>query len=243
MKRALFKLLVAANLALAVCLLLGMRHRENRNVPPATDNAAAATADSESNHVGASIPARPLTQPLKPRAPETPFAKVYSADPAKFAANLRAIHCPEQTVIDILTAEMHRRFRSQEQALRPTPADHVPYRWSASTTEPKLVDRRQQASAIAREESAMLREALGCLAPITMPIYAMTSSDQQFEQRLAASPSINSCLIRQAQDTYWASVQTLQQRTKGFWLPEDAAELQQLKAQYQQSLRNLWPEQ
>src|SRR5205807_8198044 len=49
----------------------------------------------------------------------TPFAQVYSPDPKLFAANLRAAGCPEETIKDILTAEVHRWYQNQEQALRP----------------------------------------------------------------------------------------------------------------------------
>ncbi len=164
-----------------------------------------------------------------------------SRNPESVNAHLRAIRCPEQTMADILTAETHRRFNSQEAALRPTPADHVPWGWSARTTEPKLLERRQEAAALAREEGGVLREALGCEATVPMPLYAMTTSDLKFEEKLSASPSIDGCAIRQIHDDYWAQVQALQQRTKGFWLPEDLAELNRLKAQHQQTLAAYLP--
>ena len=67
----------------------------------------------------------------------------------------------------------------------------------------------------------------------------MTTSDQQFEAVLASS--VNSCAIREIQDGYWTRVQALQQRTKGFWLPEDVAEVESLKAQRKQALSALLP--
>ena len=73
-----------------------------------------------------------------------------------------------------------------------------------------------------------------------MLLYAMTTSDQQFEESLA-SPSIDACSIRQTHDDYWAQVQALQQRTKGFWLQEDVAELQRLKALRRQALAGFFP--
>jgi hypothetical protein len=65
----------------------------------------------------------------------------------------------------------------------------------------------------------------------------MTLSDQQFDAALATS--INACAIRDIQDAYWAQVQALQERTKGFWLPQDVADLEALKAQRRQALNAL----
>jgi hypothetical protein len=234
----LFKLLMAANLGLVGLLLFGL-NRAN----PIGGTAGSSTAEPRYASPAKSEPGQGTAEegtakdtPGHSAALETPFAKVYSPDPKQFAANLRAIRCPEQTVIDILTAETHREFRAQEEALRPTPADHVPFGWSARTTEPKLLERRQEAAALTREKGSLLRGALGCEVTVPMPLYAMTTSDQQFEEGLAASPSINACSIRQTHDDYWAQVQALQQRTKGFWLPEDVAELERLKAQRRQAL-------
>jgi hypothetical protein len=177
---------------------------------------------------------------LAEAASDVIFTHVYSANPQRFAANLRAIHCPEETIKDILTAEVHRSFQAQEQALRPTPADHVPFAWSARTAEPKLIERRQQASQLARDESALLHNALSCDINVPIPLYAMTASDQKFESILASSP--NACAIREIQDEYWTRVQALQRRTKNFWLREDVAELENLKAQRKQALSGLPPQ-
>ena len=165
MKRDLFRLLTAANLGLVGLLLFGLsrpnpiggtagssaaspRHVSPAKSEPGQGTAKEGTAKDTRGHSA---------------APETPFAKVYSPDPKQFAANLRGIRCPEQTVIEILTAETHRQFSAQEEALRPTPADHVPFAWSARTTEPKLLERRQEAAALTREEGSLLRGALGIL--------------------------------------------------------------------------------
>ena len=247
------RLLVGISLLLAACLVLGLTRPsedERKTTLPADSSQGAkgkpgATAEpgSGTNPV--------ITQPIKTTktvnskaaavTPDTPFGQIYSDDPKRFAANLRAIHCPELTINDILTAEVHRRFQAQEKALQPTPADHVPWSWSARTTEPRLLERREQAASLAREEGAMLRNTLACEATVPVPLYARTSSDDRFEESLAGPASINSCAIRSIQDSYWTEVQALQQRTKGFWLPEDVAELERLKAQRRQMLAGLLP--
>lgn len=234
MKRSgVFRLLLVANAALALWLVAGLHQRKvGQSQAEAAEAARLAQAASESTVAEQTNGTNAAATVSK----TTPFAKVYSTDPRTFADRLRAIGCPEQTIRDIVTAEVHRRFKAQEDALRPTPADHVPFAWSARTTEARLLERRVQAGMVAREEAAMLRDALGCEATVPMPLYAMTSSDQQFEGRLSSSPGVDTCSVRQVQDTYWNDVQALLDRTKGFWLPDDVAELQALKERRRQAL-------
>jgi hypothetical protein len=202
---------------------------------------APATITTDSNAVGPAGASAAPTQSEKSERPTTVFTQVYSPDPREFAANLRAIGCPEDTIKDILTAAVHSQYQSQEQGLRPTPADHVPFSWSARTSEPRLIDRRQKAGELARDESSLLRNALSCEISVPLPLYATTLSDQQFEAAYAGSD--NACALREVQDIYWTRVQALQQRVKGFWLPQDVAELEDLKVQRRQALSGLLPNQ
>src|SRR5213078_5347254 len=105
--------------------------------------------------------------------------------------------------------------------------------WSSKTSEGKLLERRQQAASMALEKEAFMREALGCEAAVPIPIYAMTTSDQRFEESLAAVSLDKRCVARQVQEGYWSKVQALQGRTKGFWQSNDAGELERLKAERQ----------
>src|SRR5438445_9162009 len=157
--------LVIANLLLLGWLAGGLgqpAEPSSESAPPEASGTSAPTVASKNGldpSAAAAAPARSeMAHQAGPRS-EILFAHVYSPDPKQFAANLRAIHCPEETIKDILTAEVHRWFQPQEQALRPTPADHVPFAWSAKTAEPKLIERRQKAAALARDESALLHDA------------------------------------------------------------------------------------
>jgi hypothetical protein len=176
----------------------------------------------------------------KPRpAPETAFAAVYSPDAKTFVANLRAIGCPEETIKDILSAEMNRRYSAREEALRPKPADHVPFGWSAKTSEGKLIERRQEAAAIAREKRSALRAALGYEVAVAMPQYAMTTSDQLFDRFLDSLPLGKRAAAQSVQDDYWQNVQTLRSRTRGFWQAQDISELEEFKSKRRTALAQL----
>jgi hypothetical protein len=171
--------------------------------------------------------------------PSTPFESVYSSRPATFVANLRRVGCPEETIKDILVAEMKRRYKAQEQTLRPKPADHVPWGWSSRTAEAKLLERRHQAAAIAREKEGILRDALGYEVHVDMPLYAMTMSDGQFHETVDALPPKQHQAAYQTQEQYWSRVEQLRASTKGFWEPTDVRELEQIKRDRTDALENL----
>src|SRR2546422_634308 len=48
-----------------------------------------------------------------PSRQATPWSGVQDADPARFAANLRAIGCPEQTIRDIVGLQICRAYRNR----------------------------------------------------------------------------------------------------------------------------------
>jgi len=179
---------------------------------------------------------------LKPAAP-TPYAAIYSNRPHEFAANLRRVGCPEETVKDILFAEINRRYHGREQQLRPKPADHVPFTWSPKTSEAKLLERRQQAASIAREKEGILRAALGYDVHVEMPLYAMTTSDLRFQETVESISPKNRPAAYQAQEQYWLRVEQLLARTRGFWEPADVEELNQVKRERTEFLDSLSKEQ
>jgi hypothetical protein len=171
--------------------------------------------------------------------PATPFLGVYSSTLFDFANNLRRVGCPEQTVKDILMAEVNRRYHKSEEALRPKPADHVPFMWSPKTSEAKLLERRREAASIAREKESLLRNALGYEVQVDMPLYAMTVSDERFQEMVGSLPSEKQQAAHQAQEQYWMRVDQLQARTHGFWEPADVEELNQLKQERNEILNRL----
>ena len=169
----------------------------------------------------------------------TPFAAIYATRPQDFAAKLREAGCPEETVKDILTAEIGRRYRRQEEDLRPTPGDHLPRGWSAKTHEAKIIERRQRAAGIAREKESLLRQALGYDVKVPMPNYAMTVSDQRFQEVLEGLPQEKRNAAHLANEQYWTLVEQLRTRTEGFWQSDDVDELRRLKAERQRAIEAL----
>jgi hypothetical protein len=229
-KRAIYSGLLLVNVVLGITLAWKFRLTARARTVPRSQVAAANDAPK---------PIFQSAKPLPSSEPPTPYAAVYSPRPADFAANLRRVGCPEETVKDILFAEISRRYRAQEKLLRPKPADHVPFMWSPKTSEAKLIERRQQAAAIAREKADALRAALGYEVNVSMPLYAMTTGDQRFEKELEQIPPKKRQAAHAANEQYWLMIEQLRNRTQGFWEPADVEELNQLKRQRREELDRL----
>jgi hypothetical protein len=222
MKRGLFLLLLVINGCLMGWLAWGRRGpvilaAETQKLEATKKDASLTGEETQPKSVGRIV------------APRTPFQRIYSEDLERFAGNLRRIGCPELTIKEILTIQLHTMHREQEEKFRPLPADHVPYGWSSATSEARLLNRRWEAAELAKRESAELSAAIGYDAKMEIPLYAMRNSEVQFENRLKRLSPAQQSQARVANDQYWAGVQALLDRTKGFWLPEDAQELEALK--------------
>ena len=94
--------------------------------------------------------ARPTT---KTTAPPTPWAALDSTDPAQLIANLRAVGCPEQTIRDLVTFRICRRYRKgllESEAWAAQAGDYTRDR------DPR--ERQEQQSAQARLRHRMMSE-------------------------------------------------------------------------------------
>jgi hypothetical protein len=230
-KRVLIVFLLFLNGFLAV----GLIRRGSRS--EVVDQAKETGAENQSAQ-GRTVP-EPVGRSAVHPVTATPFASIYSTRPLDFAENLRRAGCPEETVKDILTAEIGRRYRRQEENLRPTPGDHLPRGWSAKTHEAKIIERRQRAAGMVREKEALLRQSLGYDVKVPMPNYAMTVSDQRFQEVLEGLPQEKRNAAHLANEQYWTLVEQLRARTKGFWEGEDIDELRRLKAGRQRAVEAL----
>lgn len=233
-RRLIVGLLLGLNFVLVGLLIAGLITLEGRT--PARDS-----GDLTEGAAAPSTSAAPEGAQVQPRAavPATPFARMYSENPKEFTANLRAIRCPEATVRDIIMAEIGRKYRAQEDWLRPKPADHVPMDWSSATSEARLLQRRLQMAALARAKAGEVKEALGNSVPISLPLYTTTAADQRFEAEWANLPEPKRDQLNQAQGDYWSKASALQERTRGFWLSEDYAELQRLKTEWLDQIKRI----
>ena len=86
---------------------------------------------------------------------------VESEDYRKYIANLRSVGCPEETIRDIITADVNKLFEARKKELR---KDKPPFQfWKAGNLMMGLVDPElmQQQQALDKEKRALLKELLG----------------------------------------------------------------------------------
>ncbi len=99
------------------------------------------------------------------------WRRVESADYREYIANLRRIGCPEQTVRDIILADVHALYESRRQAV--VASGEQAAVWSADGVSPfrtapaeKLRAQFEELRQIAEEQRAILKELLGMDVPL-----------------------------------------------------------------------------
>src|SRR5215468_9622057 len=146
------------NIALLGAIAWLLKTRPGPNTPASQATEALAPAPQ---------PVVPLTpaDPAEEARPAKPFdwRMVESEDYKKYIANLRSIGCPEETIRDIITADVNKLFESRKKALGGTGAKKFEY-WKggmqmyAQVFDEEKIKKEQE---LAREKRALLTELLG----------------------------------------------------------------------------------
>lgn len=128
---------------------------------PAASVATGLPATTATTRPDASRPAAPpeavTTKPAQP----FDWRMVESEDYKQYIANLRAIGCPEETIRDIIIADVNKLFASRRQALKSS-TNRFEY-WKAGNFFSAMFDpeRIEKEQALAREKRELLKELLG----------------------------------------------------------------------------------
>jgi hypothetical protein len=148
---------LAANLALA-----GWWVRQQTAPPPATSQPVVALVPRAANPAstgGAEPVLAPAAEPAQPG-----WKDLETDDLKEFVRRLRGAGCPEETVQDIILAEVNRRFSARESRIWPDRYVSKPY-WETPKNDPaeqkKSRERMRQERALREEKSALLADLLG----------------------------------------------------------------------------------
>lgn len=156
--------LLLVSILLNVGLAAGFAWHLNR-APAATEAKpapatapAAPTGPSKRGSAAATEPA-PMSAPARTEAFN--WRNVESEDYKKYIANLRAIGCPEETIKDIIIADVNKLYAPKLMALN-RPATEYKY-WEPQRNYPIGMDKdkQRQMREIAKEKKALLQELLG----------------------------------------------------------------------------------
>ncbi len=114
------KLLFLVSLGVNLLLVAGMVQHTLKGKPPVTETATAATTISKPVKVSLSAEATPVTNVVEVSDAAFHWRQLESEDYHRYAANLRAVGCPETTVQDILYHDVNKAYAAKIRELHKT---------------------------------------------------------------------------------------------------------------------------
>jgi hypothetical protein len=160
--------LLLVSTAINLCLLVAVvwlakrepRASNSKAEPLARPAAVVAPASAPAPEPASAVPAKP--------AQSFDWRLVESEDYKKYIANLRAIGCPEETIRDIISADVKKLFDSRKRSLSAS-TNKFEY-WKTGTFFSGMINEEKikQSQELAKEKRALLKELLG-VAPEEKP--------------------------------------------------------------------------
>src|SRR5687767_14536444 len=139
-----------------------------------------------------------------------------SSDFKKYIANLRSVGCPEQTIQDIILAEVNKVYAGKQAALRLRPEHLKP--WETPYGLPYGdMERMRKFRQLMHEKRDLLKELLGIDVPQEMPSIWAGGTDSAYEVAYAKLPEEKRDLVRRIQEQFLDRQQELNTRAMGFW--------------------------
>jgi len=201
-------LLATSAAILAVVLVLGQR----RGGVPTDNSTGSASPDSP---LAASGKPSPGVARKAPDAFATDFRweRVLTNDLHVYIRNLRAIACPENTVRDIIVAEVNRRFAPREAPFRDPGTGDIaaPGETTAQRRIRRKADyqRRRNLRLVEKEKSAVILDLLGYEIPLE-PLKGWYSRNyERMESAINGVPAEKRERVREVMEAYWELSDTL----------------------------------
>lgn len=177
------------------------------------------------------MPAAPVPAP----APE-PFTwrQVESEDYKQYIANLRAVRCPEQTIRDIIIADVNRLYADRENPLKnkPKPAGEN----AVEETPEQKLERLRQLRTVQQEKRWVIKELLNIDVPLDVLPSSGSRDYDAFDVALRALPEGKRDAVQVLQETYWQQSDALKAKYEKKRTTEFVAEHRQLEDSLRQDL-------
>jgi hypothetical protein len=226
---------IAGLLCLNLGLLAGLAYVWKQHRTPVV-------SQSSSESVSAATSSTPRMRRIVHAAsnePETPgrftWRLLEASDFKQYIANLRAVACPEQTIQDIIIAEVNKLYASRETALRLRPEYLKPWE-NFGVSQRVNLERQRQYRQLMREKRALLKELLGIDVPQETPAMWASRIDSRYEEAYAKLPEGKRDAVRDIEERLWDQQQALELHTMGFWEPEDVEARRKLQSEYRDAL-------
>ena len=191
-------------------------------------------ADRRTSGASHQLETHPALKPKAPAAPSFSWPQIESEDYHQYIANLRSIGCPEQTIRDIVIADINKLYASRESPLKlkPKPTPDNP---NGETPEQTL-ERLRQLRAVQQEKRWALKELLGINLPLDLLPSSGSRDYHAFEVALSLLPPEKRDAIQLLQENYWQQSDALSAKNGKARTPEFAAASRQLKDNLRQEL-------
>src|SRR5262249_16568568 len=167
-------------------------------------------------------PSASTTSPL----PSFSWRELESADYHKFIANLRAIGCPEQTIRDVILAEVNKQFAPREKPLKTGPKAT---KGNPGETAEQRVERLRQLRALQLEKRSLVKDLLGTDIPLDVLPSSGSRDYHAFEVAFNFLPSDKRDAVQLLQEKYWQDSDALSAKYGSTRNPQFVADSRQLK--------------
>ena len=233
--RAVLGVLGVLNLALAGTVAWLWTHPASQSAPM---DRAAPPAESKAPAPSAASINSPGPTPTSRKEPQFTWKAVADRDLKGFIAKLRGVKCPEETIQDIILAEVDRIYQAKEAALGVRKDLIKP--WETTESNPVAdVEKRGRLRQLRVEKRNLIYELLGIDVPGEIPSLVGSNFNTAWEQALALLPIEKRGPVRAVQDRFWELSETLRKRTDGYLLPEEAEEYRRLRTERVEGMRKI----
>lgn len=166
------------------------------------------------------------------------WSEVESADYKDYIARLRGIRCPEETIRDIIIADINKLYAPREAALKVSGDEEA----SVSSDRSRRIapfERRKQLREIQKEKNALLKELLGIELPLD-PLRARGDRNYElFEAAFKSLPADKRDLVREIQENYWQTSDNLKDKYSNRRTPEYIEEYRRANVERKAQLANV----
>jgi hypothetical protein len=200
-----------------------------------TSQEVKAQSSATSAEAQSSIPAP--ADPPAPAEPQLSWRDLESEDYHKYIANLRAFGCPEQTIRDLVIADINKLYADREKPLKskPQPTPDNP----AGETDQQKLDRLQKLRALQQEKRWAVKELLGIDIPLDLLPSSGSRDYHAFELAFKYLPAEKRDAVQFLQESYWQQSDALKTKYPNTRSAEYVAESRQLKDTMRQELAKI----
>ncbi len=164
------------------------------------------------------------------------WTSVESADYRAYIQNLREIGCPEETVRDIIIADINKLYASKVAALYPSPKEFKFWRVDDRTARNEARDRDQKRHELDKEKRDLIKELLGVDSESEMARWSGRPNDDNYRYGFLSAEKQEQT---KALDHKYREMERDLLKDGGGWTPENRAKFMALRAERETEMAKL----